>query len=237
MRLVIPTKGRWQSVGSKSLKLFPDAWLCVGESEAQQYADATGHKQLMVHPDDVVGIGPIRNWVVENSPEETVVMLDDDIECIFDQTKYHRIKIVAPWHCMAVLERSAIASKDAGCKLFGYAQMATPLNYRPHKPFNFNTWMGGVVGVHGKATKWDNNLLLRADIDACLNSLLKDRILWSDGRYVFIHKRFTGQGGNNTNRTTQRHRVEIDHVKRKWGCYIQEKHMKGTIRLIVKVSR
>ncbi len=237
MKLIIPSKGRWQTVGAKSLKLFPDAWLCVGESEAKSYEEATNHPRIITHPDDVTGIGPLRSWILDNTKDETIVMLDDDIEYIVEQTKYNRSNILNPVHCMAILERTAIASKDAGCKLFGFAQMPNPLNYFPYKPISFHTWIGGVIGVHGRTVKWDRNLILRADIDACLNSLLKDRILWTDNRYCFIHKRFVGQGGNNTNRTTQKHRTEIDYLKKRWGAYIKEKQAQGTVRLLVKVGR
>jgi hypothetical protein len=237
MKMVIPSKGRGNSVASKTLKLFPDAWLCVGESEAQEYEDATKHKNILTHPDSVTGIGPLRNWIINNVKDNTVVMLDDDIDCIYEQSRYKRNNILNPAHCMAILERTAIASNDAGCKLFGFAQMPDPRNYYPYKPIVFHMWIGGVIGVHGKTLQWDQNLILRADIDACLQSLLKDRILWVDNRYSFCHKRFEGKGGNNTNRTAQRHKKEIAELKTRWGGYIQEKKAQGVIRLQVKVKR
>ncbi|HUT01727.1 MAG TPA: hypothetical protein VM031_04685, partial [Phycisphaerae bacterium] len=46
----------------------------------------------------------------------------------------------------------------------------------------------------GRELRYDTSLLLRADIDFCLQSLLHDRIVLVDGRYSFIHTRFAGGG-------------------------------------------
>jgi len=237
MKFVIISKGRAESVADKTLRLVPDAFVCIGESDFDEYSKVVPKKKLIVHPDEVVGIGPLRNWVVQNISDNTIVMLDDDCENVYDQSHYNKIRIENPSHVMAILERAAIASADAGLSLFGFTQMARPLAYRPFCPINFNTWIGGIVGVHGKDVEWDNNLLLRADIDACLKTLLKKRILWVDSRYVFIHKRFVGQGGNNTLRTMERHRTEIDSLKVRWGKYLVEKKEKQAIRLVLKVRR
>ena len=164
-------------------------------------------------------------------------MLDDDITHIYDQTNYKKIRIEEPNHCMSILERTAIAAADAGCKIFGYTQMATPLSYRPFLPIALNTWVGGVVGVIGKDTRWDDDLILRADIDACLRSLLKDRITWVDTRYCWIHMRFVGSGGNNLMRSMARHEYEIKKLKTRWGRYLGLKKEKGTIRLTIQLKR
>ena len=82
-----------------------------------------------------------------------------------------------------------------------------------------------------------SNLLLRADIDFCLQSLLRDRIVLVDGRYSFIHTWFAGGGGNAANRSSDRHEREIAHLKRKWGPYLDHVRAKGTTRVVVKVKR
>ena len=37
MKIIIPTKGRANIIHEKTLRLFPDATLCIGEVEAQAY--------------------------------------------------------------------------------------------------------------------------------------------------------------------------------------------------------
>jgi hypothetical protein len=56
------------------------------------------------------------------------------------------------------------------------------------RPFSLDIWVGGGVGIIGRELWYDQRLLLRADIDFCLQSLLHDRIVLVDGRFSFIHK-------------------------------------------------
>ena len=74
-----------------------------------------------------------------------------------------------------------------------------------HRPFSLNTWVGGVVGIVGRELRYDTSIRLRADIDFCLQSLLRDRIVVVGGRFSFIHTRFAGGGGNAANRSSERH--------------------------------
>ena len=56
MRIQIPSKGRAGVIRDKALRLFPDATLCVGADEVDAYGPLS--KDLLVHPPEVVGIGP-----------------------------------------------------------------------------------------------------------------------------------------------------------------------------------
>ncbi len=76
MKIVIPSKGRADVIGDKALRLFPDATLCVGESETAAYGRLSD--RLLVHPDTVAGIGPLRQWVLDHVDDPCVVMVDDD---------------------------------------------------------------------------------------------------------------------------------------------------------------
>ncbi len=236
MKFVIPSKGRSASINEKTLRLVPDAIVCVAESEKAMYEDVCSAK-IITHPDKISGIGMLRNWIVENVSDGICVMLDDDIEYVYDQTGLHKQRIEEPSHCMAILERTAIAAKDANVRVFGYTQMARPLSFKAFDPIGLNTWVGGVVGVVGTSPLWDNDLILRADIDACLRSMLNERIVFVDGRYCWIHKRFVGSGGNNTARTDARHTSEIKKLQSRWGKYLGVKTQKSVIRITVKVKR
>ena len=79
MLIVIPSRKRVEECG-QALKLFPDALVCVAESEEAQYKALDC--ELLLHPDSVAGIGPIRQWVLDNVPDETVVMADDDVHAV-----------------------------------------------------------------------------------------------------------------------------------------------------------
>jgi hypothetical protein len=234
MKIVIPSNGRAGVIRDKALRLFPDATLCVGDDEATVYGRLTDN--LLVHPKDVVGIGPLRQWVMDHVEDPCVVMVDDDVTHVYSQVGFHKKRIQDADTARAIVERLAILARDAGVRIFGFQQAARPLTYANFRPFTLNTWVGGIVGIVGRELRYDTRLLLRADIDFCLQSLVQDRFVLVDGRYSFIHTRFGGAGGNASNRSSERHEQEIKYLKRKWA-YLDVVQPKGTTRLVVRVVR
>jgi hypothetical protein len=235
MKIIIPTKGRADVIGGKALRLFPDATLCVGADEVEAYRRLSD--RLLVHPAEVVGIGPLRQWVLDHVDDPCVVMVDDDVTHVYSQVGFHKERIEDAAAAGAIVERLAILAADAGVRVFGFQQAARPLTYANFRPFSLDTWVGGVIGIIGRELRYDTRLLLRADIDFCLQSLLHDRIVLVDGRYSFIHTRFAGGGGNARQRSAERHAREIAYLKRKWRPYLAEVQAKGTVRLVVRVKR
>ncbi len=235
MKIVIPSKGRPEVLPAKALRLFPDALVCVGEDEVDAYRKVSSN--LLVHPADVSGIGPLRQWVLDHIEDPCCVMVDDDVTHVYDQSGFHKRRIEDPDAVRAIVERLAIVAGDAGARVFGFQQAARPMTYANFRPFSINTWVGGLVGVIGRELRYDTSLLLRADIDFCLQSLMLDRFVMVDGRYSFIHTRFGGSGGNARQRSAERHEQEIKYLRRKWGPYLGVEQAKGTTRIIVRVKR
>jgi hypothetical protein len=235
MQIVIPSKGRADLIREKALRLFPDALLCIGDDETAAYGKISD--KLLIHPSDVVGIGPLRQWILNHVADPCVVMVDDDVTHVYSQIGFHKKRIEDPDTARAIVERLAILAQDAGARVFGFQQAARPLTYANFRPFSLNTWVGGLVGIIGRQLRYDMHLLLRADIDFCLQSLMRDRFVLVDGRYSFIHTRFAGSGGNALQRSAERHAQEIAYLKKKWGPYLEEVQAKGTTRLVVKVVR
>lgn len=236
MRIVIPSRGRWDTIGQEALRVFPDATLCVHESEAEHYLNLS-QAPMLVHPDDVTGIAPVFQWILDHVDEDCVVIVSDDVTHAYDQTGVHKRRIEDAATCQAIVERLAILARDAGVRVFGFQQAARPLTYKNFKPFQLSSWTGGVIGIIGRELRYDPRLLLRADIDFCLQSLRRDRIVLIDGRYSFIHRRFEGRGGNAANRSAERHAAEISYLRTKWGPYLQAQPSKTTMRLVVRVPR
>jgi hypothetical protein len=235
MKIVIPSKNRAGIIGDKALRLFPDATLCVGDDEVDAYSKVSSN--LLVHPANVVGIGPLRQWVLDHVEDPCVVMVDDDVTHVYSQVGFHKWRIEDAGTARAIVERTAILAQDAGVRVFGFNQAARPLSYSNCRPLSLDTWVGGLVGIIGRELRYDTSLLLRADIDFCLQSLLRDRIVLVDGRYSFIHTRFAGGGGNAANRSSERHEKEIAYLRRKWAPYLDVVQAKGTTRLVLRVKR
>lgn len=235
MKIIIPSRGRAGVLRDGALSLFPNATVCVSKSDEKDYASVCD--DLLVHPDNVEGIGPLRQWILDNVKDEIVVQVDDDCHSVYSICGLTKRDIKDPAMIERIVAVTAQCAKDAKCRVFGFNQAWDVRKFRPYKPFALNTWMGGVVGVIGRQLRYDTSLKLRADIDFCLQSLLKDRITWQDQRYSFVHKRWTGQGGNNTMRSEERHQLEMDYLKKKWGGYISFEETKTAIRIVMKVDR
>jgi hypothetical protein len=235
MKIVIPTRGRADVIGKKALRLFPDATLCVGADEVEPYRRLSA--DLLVHPPEVTGIGPLRQWVLDHVEDPCVVMVDDDVTHAYSQVGFHKERIEDAGTARALVERMAILAQDAGARVFGFNQAARPLTYANFRPFSLATWVGGIIGIIGRELRYDTRLLLRADIDFCLQSLQRDRFVMVDGRFSFIHTRFGGGGGNARQRSAERHAQEIAYLRRKWGPYLDVVQAKGTTRLVVRVRR
>ena len=72
-----------------SHKLFPFAQILVPESEKSDYEHLSNDIETV--PDSIIGLGQLRNWILDTYKEEIVIMLDDDItscRCISRESYY-----------------------------------------------------------------------------------------------------------------------------------------------------
>lgn len=237
MKVVIPSKNRADTIEEGALHLFPDAIVCVAESERDDYLKVVPANQLLLHSDDVTGIAPIRQWILDNVDDEVVVQCDDDVSEVISLIGMTTRKIKDVDSIKAIVMQAAECASDAGCSVFGFNQSWDVRKFNFLKPFKNCLWVGGLIGIVGRRIKYDTSLKLRADIDFCLQSLLVDRIIWQDSRFAFVHKRWKGKGGNSTNRSAERHKAEIDYLKRKWGKYLQIEELENDFRLRINVDR
>jgi len=184
----------------------------------------------------VTGIGPLRQWIRAHVKDDAVFMVDDDVMALYSLVGVRARRIVDPETVRQVVETTARCAKDAGAKIFGFNQAWDVRKFLPLKPFNFTGWVGGAIGLIGPVV-FDPTLKLRADIDACLQSLLTDRIIWQDLRFAFAHHRFAGAGGNAVSRSHAAHEHEIAYLQRKWGGHLTVRHSKTALLLKVNVPR
>jgi len=105
-------------------------------------------------------------------------------------------------------------------RLFGWHQRSDPRLLQRNDPFGVNHWVGGAVGVvrdeHGGVPKWDELLKCKCDIDATLQELLDQRLVWNEARFCFVQDRDKNLGGNSLFRMADRIATEKRHLKRKW---------------------
>ncbi|MEQ1862771.1 MAG: hypothetical protein ABMA13_22855, partial [Chthoniobacteraceae bacterium] len=121
--------------------------------------------------------------------------------------------------------------------IFGWHQRSDPKLLNRCDPFGLHHWVGGVLGVIGKETRWDELLRCKCDIDACLTEFLERRIVWQDARFCFVQERDKNLGGNSLFRSSDRIAVERRYLKSKWKAHIRFEEYKSQERVAIDVTR
>jgi hypothetical protein len=232
-------------IGHAALRLFPDATVTVAESEMGTYAGITGpggrqlipEERLVPHPEEVSGIAPIRQWVLDHFDDECILMVDDDVYELVFLVHYVPRKMSDPEVVRQVVYNAANVAYAIGAPVFGFNQAWDVRKFKPYEPFNLNSWAGGVIGTIGRDLRYDLNLRLRADIDFCLQALQHRRLTFIENRFSFMHRRFGLAGGNASSRSSQRNEEEIAYLQRKWGEHLHVSDTKTTTRLAIRVPR
>ena len=216
IKIVILSRSRYDDIITTNL--LPDfIEVLVPESQKELYQQRISNP-VITTPDDIKGLGMLRNWCIDNFKEETIIMLDDDIIRCYSITGKRARKITKD-ELLQVIVNTAVMAKDLGVSVFGFTQTDIR-KYNGTQPFNLCTWVGGVIGVIGKSQKFRNDKF-KVDIDFCLQSLLNDRIIWCDNRYYFVQRRDNNLGGNAEFRTKQNLEESTKSLKEKWGKYVQ----------------
>ena len=237
MRVVIPSRKRVEAC-RHVLGLFPGATVVVREDEIEAYSGLGA--ELLAHPLTVQGIAPLKNWILDAILDETVFIVDDDISMLKAMpgraTKSAPIR--DPRAIRQIVENAEQMAKALGTGVFGFNQNGGDVRkFRNQDPFAVSGWVGGAMGIIGRELRFDPTLLMRADIDFCLQAQLKYRCIFADGRFAFVEQRFNNTGGNSHMRSEERNRRELAYLRQKWGKWLSIKPGKGVVRLVVNVKR
>jgi len=218
--------------------LFPDALVVVHQNEVNDY-QILGAK-LLAHPAEVQGIAPLKNWILDHVEDEVVFIVDDDISMLKAMAGRATASAVIrdPVAIQQIVENTAQGARVLGAPVFGFNQNGGDVRkFRNQDPFAFSGWVGGAMGIIGRALRFDDNLKLRADIDFCLQAQFQQRCIFSDLRFSFVEQRFNNTGGNAHMRSAERNQREIAYLQQKWGKWISIVEGKGTVMIKVHVKR
>jgi hypothetical protein len=216
-RYLILSRGRSRTIVSH--KMFPFADVIVPEYEKALYEKKI-KKAVLTYPDNIHGLSILRNYILRKFTEEIIIMIDDDIDKLYNQEFNTYTRITDPIDIKRILDSTAAITKDLGKSLFGYKPSRNITFYDPTNPFRLNGWVGTVIGIVGRKYYFDEHNILKTDIDYSLQCLLEDRIIIQDMRYVFDSIKIKNSGGNSTYRTKDRVESEQMYLKRKWGKHI-----------------
>jgi len=233
---VILSRGRWDTITTPNL--IPNATLVVTDEEREKYDHLKGLVSEIVEiPASLLGMPKIRNWILDRFDEEALFMADDDLESVHVMTHEKGMFIFDPVLVEQIIDNLYICARDAGAKLFGFGMNHKPVGFNENNPFRMVTWIDQGWGIIGRDLRFDEHQFVKEDLDLCLSSIMRHRIIWSDQRYVWVGEKRGNKGGLTQFRTARNDKDDLDYLQRKWGRYLGVKRKQSVIGLSVNVRR
>jgi hypothetical protein len=201
--IISPTHGRAGNL--PVLQLLPDIPLCVAVSQEAKYRAAHPGVELVIHPDEVVGIGAKRQWIYEKFGD--VFMLDDDVARCHDLTRGAREKmqVLDPQRVRDLIYRLFDQAEQMGAYLVGFNFFAHPGAFRPQRPFQLTgSAAGRAFGVREGGDIWfpKHKHIFTDDLYISALNAHKHRFCLLDQRYCFLAPgTWAREGGMNHLRT------------------------------------
>lgn len=227
------SRGRSENVSTANV--FPDyIEMLVPESEKALYT-AKYPNPILTIPDDIIGLGRVRNWVLDNFKENTIVMVDDDIKYCYCITGFRAQQITDKDEMVQIIINDAVMCQDLGLHCFGYTQTDIR-KYSGCEPFKLTGWVGCVIGVVGRKYRFRDDKY-KVDIDYCLKNMLVDRVIWIDCRYYFFQNRDNNTGGNSIFRTADEFQKSVDSLLQTWKGWLTMSENRSQISLKINIKR
>jgi len=192
------------------------------DQERPLYEAALGNqvKEYAEIPHSLLGMANIRNWIIDHFPEDCMFMLDDDLEGLDVRTHEKSRFIFDPQIIEQIIDNTYICARDAGARVFGFGVDHQVMHFRANRPFVVNIWTDQGWGVIGKDLRFDSRMTSRSNVDFCVLSMMKDRIVWIDDRYCWRGIKRGNIGGLSAYRTSERDMANGRYLERKWGKYL-----------------
>ena len=196
IKIVIPSYKRADKVLTKDI--IKDAIICVPDSQKEEYAEYCPNNEIVCHPDEIKGLVPKRNWMVQKFGE--LFMMDDDIAGI--QKVYGKMNDSAlvdkdPERNYKRVQELYDMAKCFGVHLFGFSPNFGPLYFNEFKPLRLDSKITGCAYgvIKSPNTWWPEDLKLKEDF--WISGLVKyqERMILCDCRFYVCQKNTFDSGG------------------------------------------
>jgi len=172
MLIAIPSKGRAGNVPSAAL--LPDPVLYVPAAEAEDY-ERDGLTVVAV-PNEIKGITPTRNYILESTDDRHVVMVDDDVKHagwveLLPHTARHRT--LTPYQFGKQFAQAFDVCEGLCWKVWGAKTESAPRSVYPWKPFVFRTYVtASCMGIINDGSyRFDERFTVKEDYEIGLRHI------------------------------------------------------------------
>lgn len=218
MLIAIPSKGRAGKV--PSWKYMPQGVVFVPELEVEAY-QRTGIDRVVGIPNDVRGITATRNWILDNTSEDWVVFVDDDLKKagwlqVYDE--YMQVQKMSPEAMIAEWTKLFEVAEDMALPVWGVSTISAPRAVYPYRPIIFRTYVtASCMGMRNSTgLRFDPSFKVKEDYELCLR-VLRDYGGVVGARYLFWeNSHWRDEGGCKDYRTRE---MEDDAITRLQKLY------------------
>jgi hypothetical protein len=222
---VIPSRRRPGNIPNM-MRCFPDAYVCVEDSEENDYKDVVPHGRLVLHP-PLSGSAAIRNWMIDHFQEDCIFQVDDDfkrIQCYCNADIRDVSYISEADHIAGIVDNAHWPAFDLGIGVFSWARFANPMQYRPFEPILLcGTPIMCAFGLRGPARhrKFDPAVPHMADLNFAMETYRDDRVAYVDARYYWdFGKIYSGTGGNQGMVSYEQRTNSLRLMRSRWTRYL-----------------
>ena len=189
----------------RTLKILPSATVYVPESEEEDYRRA-GLERIVAIPDSIRGITRTRNWILDNTKERHVVMVDDDVKIqgwikLYEFHGRHQPMNEADW--IAESRRLFEITEQIGYRIWGVATDGALRSVYPWKPILFRSYVtASFMGIinDGRA-RFDERFAVKEDYELCLRCIKEDGGVVAARYCYWANSHWTDPGGCSSYRT------------------------------------
>lgn len=232
IKIVIPSHKRHDRVISKEVVNNPI--ICVAKSQADKYKEHNPGYEIVVHPDNIIGLAAKRQWCYNHFRD--LWMIDDDVSHI--KKVYDDDYDLTPADVTTILQSIYDLAVEMNIYLFGISKNPRPIQYNSHSPILLTGIIsGGVHGLHSptKSKLYFNKDMINNDFWISMLNAFINRKCLIDTRFAFIQKdTFANKGGLAEFRTKEAMEKDYHEMKRYFGDSIELKKDKKQAKTKVK---
>lgn len=217
-KVYIPSYNRVNSCITHNI--LPDKKWCyvVRKSQLEDYKKTVG--DVIATPDSVNNIVKTRNWILENTPEDHIVMMDDDIRSLSFYDDREPIKADKD-QIDRFITNGFEMCEELGGVLWGVNVQSDKKFYREQEPFTLTAVvLGPFSAIIKNDIRYDERLTLKEDYDYFLQVLNKYRKVLRFNKWHYVAGHLTQKGGVASYRTTEAEKENALSFQKKWGSKI-----------------
>ncbi|MDA3806644.1 MAG: hypothetical protein PF440_01915 [Thiomicrorhabdus sp.] len=215
MIIAIPSKGRAGLV--KTQKLISSCVVFVPELEKQAYIEA-GTNNVIGVPNEVHGITATRNWILKNTDDQHVVMIDDDVKQqgyfkLFDRKGRQKKLNEMEW--LEEFAKLFQVTEDLNYRIWGVATDGALRSVYPYKPFSFRSYItASCMGIiNDGRTYFNEDFKVKEDYELNLRCIKEDGGVVCARHLFWANSHWHDDGGCKEYRTQEMERDAIRMLK------------------------